>query len=806
MFKNYFKTAFRSFRRNKTFSLLNICGLALGITCCFFIAVYVYDELNYDKYPEKARQIYRVQVNVTGNGGVETYPNVDVAVGEGMKNAFPEIESSTRLTGQRTSFVKYGDKQFKEQALTFADANFFRVFSIPFIKGNAATALAEPNCMVITQAFAKKYFGDDEPMGKSLIVGRDNYKVAGVINKVPDNSHFHFDAFISMSTLHLVAQTWSNIGFYTYVVLNENADPKKLETKFPALVAKYVVPETMHDMGVSLAEAQKAINTFRFFLQPLTGIHLHSTTKYELEANGDIQYVYIFSALAIFILLLACVNFTNLSTASSAKRAREIGVRKVMGSGKKQLVSQFLVESVLLTACAIVFALGVVYLLMPYFNQLSGKHIDLGFFFSGQCIVAILLVGLLVGVLAGIYPAFFLSSFNAVNILKSASSTTTRRKSPLRSGLVVFQFAVSTGLIISTIVVYRQLHYMQEKKLGYNKDQVMYLEDTYVLGARDARNAFKETLAKDSRIISASTGTNIPGHPPDDGTEIYPKDKQSDENGAEIHANIFHIDYDYVSTLGIQIKEGRNFSRDFPTDSFAVVINEAAVHDLGWEGTSPLGKTIVTSGQHEYKVIGVAADFHYVSVKQKIAPLMMELGRTGAGLILKIKTAGIQDLIGDIKKQWNIFNPGAPFAYYFLDNKFDSLYSSERKTGQIFSVFAVLAIVIASLGLFGLVTFITQQRTKEIGIRKVFGASVQQMLVLVAKEFLILVFIAFFIAIPVTWWGMHKWLEDFAYRVSISGWVFIAAGAAAVFIALLTLSFQAIKAAIANPIKSLRTE
>ena len=402
----------------------------MGLACCMLIAVYVYDELGYDKYPEKAGQIYRVEVNVTGNGGVETYPNVDIAVGEGMKNAFPEVQSFTRLLSHKRTFVKYGDKQFKEQKLASADSNFLQVFSIPFIEGNAKTALKEPNSIVITKAFATKYFGNEEPMGKSLIIGISTFKVTGLIDKVPDNSHFHFDAFISMSTRHLTAQTWSNIGFYTYLVLNKDADPKKLEAKFPDLVAKYVVPEVVHDMGVSLAEAQKSVNTFRFFLQPLTDIHLYSNTKYELEANGDIQYVYIFSALAIFIMLLACVNFTNLSTASSAKRAREVGIRKVMGSEKKQLVSQFLVESILLTYCAIFFAFIIVYALMPYFDQLSGKHTSFSFFFSGQCIIAVLLLGLVVGTLAGLYPAFFLSSFNTVNILKGASSTTTNRKSP----------------------------------------------------------------------------------------------------------------------------------------------------------------------------------------------------------------------------------------------------------------------------------------------------------------------------------------------------------------------------------------
>lgn len=805
MFKNYLKTALRNLKKNKIFSFINIFGLAAGLACCLLISEFVYDELSYDKYPQNASQIYRVGIYSTGNGQVVTFPTVDVAVGAGIKNAFPEVQSFTRLLQQGEDYITYEDKKFRER-FVFVDSNFLEIFSIPFLEGNTKTALTQPNSVVISKAFAKKYFGDQEAMGKVLTNRGHVYNVTGVIDKIPDNSHFHFDVFMSMSTLPLTHQTWSNISFYTYLVLNKNADPKKLEAKFPGLVAKYVVPEIVHDMGVSLTEAQKSVNTFRFFLQPLTDIHLHSNTKYELEANGDIQYVYIFGALSVFILLLACINFTNLSMTGSAKRAREVGIRKVVGSGKKLLIQQFLLESVLLTYCAVFIAFIIAYALLPYFNQFSGKHIPFSAFMTGRYIITALILGFAVGILAGIYPAFFLSSFKAIKVLKWSSATTTGSKSPLRKGLVVFQFVISTGLIIATMVVYQQLHFMQNKKLGYDKEQVLYLQDTYMLGDRDTRTAFKETLLKDSRIVSASIGTDIPGNPNMDGTQVYPKDKSLTENGAEIHSNIFHIDYDYIPTLGIHMKEGRSFSRDFPTDSFATVINEAAVKELGWSDANAVGKTIVTSGQHGFKVIGVTDDFHYASVKQKIAPLMMCLGHTGSGLIIKIKTTDVNNLLADIKQQWNAFSPGAPFVYYFLDKKFASLYASEQNTGRIFTAFAVIAIVIACLGLFGLATYVTQQRTKEIGIRKVFGASVLNVLVLVSKEFLVLVFIAFVIAVPAIWLGMHAWLQDFAYRTSISGWIFVGAGFLALLIALLTISSQAIKAATANPVKSLKTE
>ena len=483
------------------------------------------------------------------------------------------------------------------------------------------------------------------PIGKTLAIGirRDPYKVTGVIDKVPDDSHFHFDAFLSLSTWHITNKTWSNLGPYTYLLLDKNADPKKLEAKFPQLVAEHVVPEIQHDMGVSLAEAQKSVNTFVFSLQPLTRIHLYSNTKYELEPGGDIQYVYIFSALAIFILLLACVNFTNLSTARAFKRAREVGIRKVLGSVKKQLVLQFLSESVLLTLFAMLCAFALLFLLLPYFNQLANKNISFGFFLNYKSILAMFCVSMLAGLLAGIYPAFFLSSFNTIKVLKGSAATQGSQRKPLRSSLVVFQFFVSTALIIATIIVYRQLHYMQNKKLGYDKEQVLYLQDARLLGKN--QYAFEQKMLQDSRVVSASISRYVPGGIMMDGTEIYPKDENG--NGTEIHGNIYHIDYDYLQTLGIKIIQGRNFSRDFPTDSSSgVIINEAAVRELGWSGKNAVGKTIVRSGQKQYNVIGVVADFNYASVKQKVAPMMMFLGGNFGGLILKIKTSRCKRFFG----------------------------------------------------------------------------------------------------------------------------------------------------------------
>lgn len=807
MLKNNLVVGLRSLLKNKFVSAINILGLTLGIAVCLLIAVYIKDELSYDKSFANSGQLYRVGINVLGNGEIETYPHVDIAVGEGMKNQFPEVKDYTRILKQRETFVKTGDKLFKERQLAFADGNFLDFFSMPLVIGNKATALKEPYSMVVTKEFAKKYFGETNAVGESLIIGSTPYKITGLMEAMPANMHFHFDALLSLSSFGVRPQTWSNVGFYTYLQLNKDANPASIEKKFPELVEKFVVPETARDMGVSLTEARKAVNTFKFFLQPVSDIHLRSDTKYELEANSDIKYVYIFSAMALFILLLACVNFINLSTASSIRRAREVGVRKVLGSAKKQLVTQFLVESLLITLFSLVIALAMTYFLLPFLNDLSGKTISFTQFLSPTAIALELLAVLLIGMAAGMYPAFFISSFKVSKIFSGNSSTTTGSKSPVRSTLVVFQFAISTALIIATLIIYQQLRFMQDKKLGYNKEQLVYLQDAQLLGDKAAQEAFRQSLLSDNRVSSVSIGTDIPGKFDTDGTQAYGKDKIGNENNSEIHINIYHVDYDYVSTLGLSMLKGRTFSRDFPTDSFSVVINEAAVRDFGWTNNNPIGKTIVCSGQKEFKVIGVMKDFHYASVKQKVAPLVLELG-TGyrTGYIVKVNTGNARSVIDMLQGKWSEFNRDAPFAYNFLDEQFAALYQQEQRTAKLFIVFATIAILIACMGLFGLATYVTQQRSKELSVRKVFGASVPDLVFLVSKDFLKLVTISCAIAIPIAWWGMHHWLQDFAYRIHVQWWMFALAMLATIFLAIITISFQSIKTALVNPIKNLRNQ
>jgi len=801
MIKNYFKIAFRNLLKNKAFASINIFGLAVGFTCCLLISGFLYDELSYDKFPADAKDIYRVEINLENK---DFYSAPDVAVGKGMQNAYPEVLSYARMLNWKNVFVKYENNQFKEPAIGIVDSNFLQFFSIPLKKGDVATVLKEHYSVVLSQSAATKYFGTADPIGKLLVINDNNdkpYKVTGILNELPGNLHFHFDFYIDYRDNPNV-QTWSNVGHYTYIKLKPGTDPKKLEAKFPELVAKYVVPEVQRDMGVSLAEAQKSVNTFIFYLKPVSKIHLYSSNKDELEVNGSIKYVYIFAALAFFIILLAAVNFTNLSTAASIKRSKEVGIRKVMGSGKKQLVLQFLSESLLLTFFAYLIALALVYIALPFFNNLSGKEISFSSFVNYKVVLVSLLFVFFVGIVAGTYPAFFLSSFNIISILKGKKNATPQNNH-LRSGLVVFQFAVSIALIISTIVVYRQLHFMQNKTLGFDKTQALIINDSYLLG-KD-QQAFKEQLLKDSRVVSATLSRDVPvGSPGIDGTQAYAKDNIDKESHAEIHINKYHVDYDYLKTLGMQMVSGRYFSPEY-ADSAAVVLNEVAVKEFGFKG-DPIGKTIVSSGQHEYNIIGVVKDFHYTSVKEKIAPLVMMLGNNNGGLIVKIKTAGIEGLLASFKNDWNSFNAKGPFSYNFMDDRFASVYKAEERTGKIFSVFAIVSVIIASLGLFGLSAFSIAQRTKEIGVRKVLGANVSQVVALLAKDFLFMVLIAFIVAVPVTWFAMHKWLEEFAYRIDIGWTVFALAGCIAIFIAFATVSFQAIKAAIANPVKSLRTE
>ena len=790
--------------KNKAFSIINLLGLSIGISVCFIIMLFVQDELRYDRFNVKANRIVRVLFQSNINGGKINEATVMPPTAQALKNDYPEVQEATRLHVAGRPKVTYGDKKFNDGEFAFVDANFFSVFTIHFLKGDPATALQQPNTLVITNDFAKKYFGNEDPIGKTLDFNNKSelYKVTGVIDKIPANAHFHFDMFGAMAG-HSEAKSdsWMTSNFFTYLVLPDGYNYKKLEAKLPNMVEKYMGPQILKAMGMSLAQFRTKGNSLGFALQPLKDIHLHSNSSYEMEPGGDIKYVYIFGAVAIFMLLIACINFINLSTASASKRAKEVGVRKVMGSGKFELVKQFLTESVLLTFIALLISFAFVQLVLPVFNNLSGKNLSIGF--SLQPLLLFVALGLLVGVLAGIYPAFFLSSFNPIATLKGRLSASTKSLG-LRSGLVIFQFFISISLIVGTIVIYQQMKYIQQKKLGYNKEQLLVLSNSWALGKNE--QFFKEELLKDSRVVNVTTSGYKPAGPTNNNNSmVYPEGKEN-----QVMKTLrYDVDEQYIPTLGIEMAGGRNFSPAFATDSSAVIINEAAAKAFALAGNGVGSHLIWMQGNDgtkvSYHVIGVVKDFHFRSLHEAITPLLMVL-KPEWGLIVKTKTADVAGLLSSMKQQWQKLQVDEPFEYAFMDELYNKTYLTEQKTGRILNIFALLTIFVACLGLFGLATYTAEQRTKEIGIRKVLGATVTQVTNMLSKEFLKLVGIACILAFPLAWWGMNKWLQGFAYRISISWWVFILAAFAAILLTMLTVSFQSIKAALMNPVKSLKAD
>ncbi len=804
MIRNYLKSAWRNIRKNKLFSFINILGLSIGIATCFIIMLYVQDELSYDRFNKNADNIVRVVFHANLNGGKIDESVSMPPVAQTMKKDFPEVRDATRILSFGNPQIIYNHTVFKDDRFALVDPNFFSIFTLPMIKGDPKTALAQPDAIVLTQETAEKYFGKADPIGKVIQINTDGnrvYKVTGVIKNIPANSHFHFDAFGSMTSwANATTDTWLSGGYHTYLLLNPGTDLKKLEAKFPAMVEKYMGPQIQQQMGLSLKEFITKGNSLGFALQPLKDIHLNSNTSTEFEPGGNATYVYIFGGVAIFMLIVACINFINLSTAGASKRAKEVGIRKVAGSAKSQLIIQFLSESILLTFFALFIAFALVQLALPAFNNISGKHLS----FDVKPILAFIGLGLLVGVGAGIYPAIYLSSFKPIAVLKG-KLTTSHKSFGLRSGLVVFQFFISVALIIGTLVVYQQMKYMQNKDLGYNKEQLITIPNSYALGKNE--KVYEQQMRQDPRIVNATASNYKPAGPTSYNNALAYA-QGNDHNivdGVE-----YHVDENYIPTLGMKVINGRNFSKDFATDSTAIILNETAAHALGWNDISAVGKTVIRQNSDRgnnvpFHVIGVVKNFNFKSLHEAISPLYMTLQPEG-GLIFKIKTTDVAGLLATMKKNWDSYNTDQPFSYNFMDDLFNKTYSAEQKTGTILNIFSILIILVACLGLFGLVTYTAEQRTKEIGIRKVLGASVTQVTQMLSKEFLKLVLIASLIAFPVAWWAMNKWLQSFAYRIHISWWIFIVAGFTALLIALITVVFQAIKAAVANPVKSLRSE
>ncbi|GAB3798982.1 ABC transporter permease [Spirosoma humi] len=807
MLTNYIKIAWRNLIRNKAFSAINIIGLALGLATCMLISLFVLDELSYDRFHDKAGRIVRVFFRGSMQGGKLNESHVMSPVAQTLKADYPEVQEATRLRMGGSPFITYGDKTFRDASLVYVDSNFFQVFTFPLLQGDAKTALVRPNTAVITQELAHKYFGDANPIGKVLTIKSWNttYQVTGIIDRMPANSHIQADFFASMASFpEANSPSWMTSEFFTYLVLPNGYDYKQLEAKLPQVVDKYMGPQIQKSFGMSMSQFRQKGNDLGLFLQSLTDIHLYSSFGYDLSPPGNIQYVYIFGAIALFMLVIACINFMNLSTAGASKRAKEVGIRKVLGSVRQSLTSQFLIESMLLTGIALLIAIGIVYASLPAFNTLAGKTLTLNFLANAWLLPGLLILGVLVSVLAGSYPAFFLSSFKPVAVLKGAKFTGDSKSVGLRSGLVVIQFFISITLIVSTTVVYRQLSYIQNKKLGYNKDQVLVLPETWLLGNKE--DVFRSQIMQDPNVVNVSTSGYLPAGPSNNNNfMVYPE-----TNATQLVKTLrYDVDYNYIPTLGMQLAAGRNFSPEYGTDSASVILNETAAKTLGW-GDKAIGHTLTNTNNEgnkgTYRVIGVVKDFHFRSLHERITPLVMVLGNTAGTVIVKVKTKDLTGLLANLKKQWSQLAPEAPFTYSFLDERFNDTYRTEQKIGQILGLFAGLTIFVACLGLFGLATFMAEQRTKEIGVRKVLGASVTSIVTLLSKDFLKLVGVAILLAIPVAWYVMDRWLQDFAYKIELSWWVFALAGVLAVSIALLTVSFQSVKAALMNPVKSLRSE
>ena len=803
MFRNYLTVGLRNLLRYRGYSAINVLGLAIGIACCVLIILYVQDELSYDQYHEKKDRIYRLVELATVAGRPIEAAVTPPPWAPALAKDYPVIEQITRIKPPNSRWlIRYGDKRFYERFFVFADSSVFDIFTIPLVQGNAQSALAEPHTVVLSESMADKYFGDENPIGK-VITGDDLYKftVVGIMRDMPRNSHFHFDflasyASLAPNKLYNEPSTMQNQGFshdlYTYLLLKDGSTAEDLEKELPGFLDRYL-GELLKSVGIEA----------RPFLQPVTDIHLHSNMEAEIAANSNIRYVYIFSSLAVFILLIACVNFMNLSTARSARRAQEVGIRKVLGARRIQLIKQFTGESILVSMIALVIALGLVHILLPQFNQLSAKTLAMDYR-STWLVPTLAAIVLITGIVAGGYPAFILSSFSPVAVLTGALKAGASQ-SFLRKILITIQFGISILMIIGTIVVLYQLEYMQSKKLGFDRENVVVvrLPDAEAVKGYPS---YKNTVLQYPEILNVSSSTSVPGGQTSLNL-VTPEGVQEDES--PVYQMIW-TDYDFIETLGIEMTSGRSFSREFGADTTACLINEAAVLTLGWE--DPIGKTFRITGADDstppVNVIGVMGDFHNQSLHQRIEPLMVRLiAEPTSFMVIRMQEGDVSRSLEILLDQWRQTYPGHPaMDYSFLDEDLKQLYAAEQRLGSVFVAGAALSILIACLGLLGLSSFMAEQRTREIGIRKVLGATITNVILLLSKDFTKLILLAFIIGAPAGYFVMRAWLEDFPYRIELGLGVFVFAGLAALLIAWVTVGYQAIKAATANPADAVHAE
>ena len=815
MFKNYLKVALRSLLKRKVFTAINILGLATGMTVCLMIILFVRSELGYDSFEPNGDRIYRVVLERKYPDRSASYAIIPQSIGVAIQKEFPEVAANTGLldiSGKEALLIRIGEQRFEEKHVLAADSNFFRVFTMPLLAGDTS-ALQKPNMAVINESTAKKLYGSvANALNKSFETDGNpiHFRISGVCKDWPENSHMQFNILLSKNTFPgTELPNYTGFSTYTYLLLNKNASSAALEAKFPQIINKYVSGDIARNFGETYQQFLASGNSYHYYMQSLSRIHLTSDLESEMKPNGSMRAVYIFGIIAIFILGIACINFINLSTARSMERAKEVGIRKTFGSEKKSLIFQFLLESVLVSLFSTILSLLLILLLLPFFNKLSGKELSMIGFLEPLPLSLLLVFGVLVGLVAGLYPAFVLSSFQPIKVLKGKFQTN-KYGTALRNGLVVFQFAISIILIICTIIVNRQMSYMLGDKLGFKKDHVIEIQQSFFL--QDKIQAFRNELANIPGVEKVSGASSMPGDDGFFGISWQPVGSRESMTGRGIT-----VDEQFAATLGLEMKEGRFFSKDFGTDSLSIVLNEKAVSALGLRG-SPIGARLTTTSEnfnlrpdspYVYTVVGVVKDFHFQTLHQAIAPLIISNSarqRDVTGVTpVRIKGDEFKSVIKAIEKTWKSFVP-QPFHYNFLDQTLAEQYKAEETMQRIFTVFSVLAIFIACIGLLGLAAYATQQRIREISIRKILGASSGSIIGMLSKDFLRLVTLSAFIAFPLAWWAMHSWLQGFAYRVGLSWWVFLLAWLIAILITLATISFQAIKAAMANPIKTLRSE
>ncbi|HEX5170181.1 MAG TPA: ABC transporter permease [Cyclobacteriaceae bacterium] len=816
MLRKYITIAIRNLNKYRFYTIINVFGLTIGISACLIILLFVQFELSYDKFNLNADRIVRVDWELYFGGkhthkAAVTPPMADVLVRD-----YPEVEAATRFRYLGSFQFKRDVENTVESRVVYADNDLFKIFTIPFIAGNPENALKEPHSMVISEQCAKQFFPDENALGKTLI--KDNktlYTVTGIVKDLPENSHFHYRMFLSMEGLEESKNgNWIGGPYNTYLLLQKGSDRKTLEDKLPDMLAKYLVPQASSVLGASfMDEFVKGGSQLNLHLRPLLDIHLHSNLQNELEPNGDIKYVYLFSAVAAFILVIACINFMNLATARSIKRAREVGIRKVMGSTRSNLTVQFLSESVILTALSFVVALAITSLVLPTFNLLTDMHLAIPGS-DWRLGLGLALAAVLVGVAAGLYPGFVLSAYQPAHVLKGKPMAH-NGSSFLRRGLVVFQFAVSMFLIIATLALYRQMNFIQQKKLGFDKEQVIRLRDVVNLG--DKLFAIKEEMTKNALIKSGTVSSYFPGPFSARKTPLAWRYGETPSPDNSLNMEEWTVDYDYVPTLGMEIVAGRNFSRDFPSDSSAVILNETAIRDFGF-ADDPIGHNISVLNENPdgsqdstnattWTIVGVVKDFNFESLRQRVTPLGLFFGtKSMHSIAFRFETGNTQAVIETLRDKWKTLAPGEPFHYAFLDQDFERLYTSEKKLSRLFMMFSGLAIIIACLGLFALTAFTAEQRTKEIGIRKVMGATVQNIVLLLSREFSKLVLAGFLFAAPLAAYGIYWYLQQYAYKTDISLMVYLEAGILAFLLAALTMGFQSIKAANTNPVNALKNE